>query len=1051
MVPRIPHELLLAFLAWLLALAGEEARAQSTAPPDSSLRSYNAGAGFLNRGHYDLAIQEFQVFLNAEPRHARAADARYGLGVAAFRANQRALARQSLGGVVDRTDFTFRGEALLLLAQCCLLDNDVSTAINVLDQFLKSYPDHALTDDAAALRIEACWRSEKHAEVAEAATQFLERWKEDALAERVCYFGASSLAALEKFAAAAELLQQLVDRFPKSEFVGRSRLLHGQALARASRAADARRILRQIVDSGPPEHRPAALEELVNLEIAAKQPQIAAQSADEFLRLFPDSDGAAQMQFIRGQLALQLGDAQLARRLLSDAAKNSDARGPAAAWWSAKAALQSGDAASAILELETLRRRGGDALTPALLLDLASAYAAASRDSDVVAATTEVLDDAPEAAISERAIYLRAVSLARQGDFAACARDCALFASCCAQSSLALQMAVLATEATFAQRDFEGVITRVAALSEHSLPADLQRRVVRCQAFAELERGELARARPLLESIVADSEQSESRNAALRALANIAMDEKRWAEAEPLWAAYLKESPSEANRNAALLRLGIARARQQRWSEAAEPLKRVADSDRVSDDRAHARFELGQCLIALERPHDAVPYFESLAQAAANSPFAVAAFEHLADIARRSGDAARAAELLEKLESARGDTGERAGIRVDRAIALVEAKNFSAAEAVLARALADELLPEKRELATAYQVLVQSRLDKHEAAISAFERIRSALDRLPDSLADAVRNEAAWSFRRACDPKNALEQYELLTSREKSSPNLRAAAALAAGKIELEGDRLDAAAKWLQRADSLKASLDADAIADLHYTLGVCDFRLRQFERAIAHLSAFLDARPKDSLAAAALLMRGECRLQSGNLDRAIDDLETALTQTLSESEQAAARLRLADACAQAQRWPRSEQVYVEFLRKHAGHDRIGQARFGIGWALENQQRYAEAIDSYRDVLEQKDSSLAARCQFQIGECLYAQKQYEEATRELLKVDILYSAPEWSAAALYEAGRCFEELGRAAEARDQFKSVVTRFGSARWADLARARLAALNPELPGRN
>ena len=71
---------------------------------------------------------------------------------------------------------------------------------------------------------------------------------------------------------------------------------------------------------------------------------------------------------------------------------------------------------------------------------------------------------------------------------------------------------------------------------------------------------------------------------------------------------------------------------------------------------------------------------------------------------------------------------------------------------------------------------------------------------------------------------------------------------------------------------------------------------------------------------------------------------------------------------------------------------------------------------------------------------------------ELLKVDILYAYPEWSAAALYEAGRCFEQMNRTAEAREQFKAVKDKYGQTRWAELAAQRLAAVSDAaLPGKN
>ena len=63
----------------------------------------------------------------------------------------------------------------------------------------------------------------------------------------------------------------------------------------------------------------------------------------------------------------------------------------------------------------------------------------------------------------------------------------------------------------------------------------------------------------------------------------------------------------------------------------------------------------------------------------------------------------------------------------------------------------------------------------------------------------------------------------------------------------------------------------------------------------------------------------------------------------------------------------------------------------------------------------------------------------------------LYAYPEWSAAALYEAGRCFEKLIKPVEARAQFQQVIDEYGQTRWAKLAAERLAQVSAgPVPGR-
>ena len=154
--------------------------------------------------------------------------------------------------------------------------------------------------------------------------------------------------------------------------------------------------------------------------------------------------------------------------------------------------------------------------------------------------------------------------------------------------------------------------------------------------------------------------------------------------------------------------------------------------------------------------------------------------------------------------------------------------------------------------------------------------------------------------------------------------------------------------------------------------------------------------------------------------------------------------LRLGEALASAHRWAKSEDAFAAYLGKFADGEQWFQARFGIGWARENQSRYPEAISSYNEVVAGHRGPTAARAQFQIGECLFAQKKYDEAVAELLKVDILYAYPEWSAGALYEAGRCFAEMAKIGEARQQFRAVVQQHQGTHWAKLAAERLDELS-------
>ena len=231
----------------------------------------------------------------------------------------------------------------------------------------------------------------------------------------------------------------------------------------------------------------------------------------------------------------------------------------------------------------------------------------------------------------------------------------------------------------------------------------------------------------------------------------------------------------------------------------------------------------------------------------------------------------------------------------------------------------------------------------------------------------------------------------------------------------------------------------------------MCEFELGRYSESAELFEEFITLYSASPLLASASFFCGEALQRLGKTERAVVHLARVVERFPSDPVYGPGLLRMGECLTGLQRWPRAEQVFTEYLDRFGDTDQWFQARFGQGWARENQQRYDEAVQAYREVVARHRGPTAARAQFQIGECLFAKKQYEDAARELLKVDILYAYPEWSAAALYEAGKCFEKLVKPVEARAQFKAVVEKFEGTRWAEMAAKRLGELPAgSLPGR-
>ena len=83
---------------------------------------------------------------------------------------------------------------------------------------------------------------------------------------------------------------------------------------------------------------------------------------------------------------------------------------------------------------------------------------------------------------------------------------------------------------------------------------------------------------------------------------------------------------------------------------------------------------------------------------------------------------------------------------------------------------------------------------------------------------------------------------------------------------------------------------------------------------------------------------------------------------------------------------------------------------------------------------------ITARSQFQIGECCFAMKNYDEAVKALIKVEILYAYPKWSSKALLETGRVMDLLGKKEQARERYRELIQKYPEDDAATIARKKL-----------
>ncbi|MCP4246125.1 MAG: tetratricopeptide repeat protein [bacterium] len=1058
MGPRLARVTWPTLLVGLLLLApwtGPAAGADDAADESGELRDYLSATGLLNRGLHELAAEEYRRFLADHGDHDKADVARYGLAVSLYRLEQHDAAVKELEALLEVSGFTYAAEVRAMLGQCHLAKQRYGPAAEMFQSIWRKHRDHELADDAAALLVEALYLDGKHAEAVAAAARFEKRWTDSPSEERVLVFHGWALVGQGEWSAAAERLSELLDKHPKTPFREQAELLVAQCHEQTGDLTKAVRWYRRVLTRPKGTQVPEALLALAGIAQGQGRSAEAGKLLDRLLEEFADTLLRGRALLLRGRVWFDEGDHARAAQLFKQAGERSRKLADQTEYWQAKCMLRSGDFAGAARRLaDALRAHPESRLQAEMRYDRAVALAQTSDDEAAVAALTEFRSEHGDHAMAAEALHLLAAVEHRRGRFDESRAHCRAFLKQSGQHAAAPAVSFLAAENEFLQSRYaEAVKGYDRFIERHPNAAQIDKAQYR-RGLALYHLGRLDEAAgPLTQSAKLAASDAAYRPGLL-SLGDLHFQREQWAEAERWLSEYLSEGSDVAGADDALLKLGLAQQRQERYPSAIEAYDELLGKHADSSHALQARFERGQALVALGRTDDAVQAFEQVLKDGPDSRFAPFALNHLGAIALGGQDTKAAADLYARVLSSNPESPIEADAMMQRGQALLATREYAPAEKAFTEFIDKYPRHERVALARGQIAVALSRQGRAAEAIEAIEQVeRRYGGELDQRTRSGLAYEKAWCLRKLGRDEEAIKAYRALVNDSGNAENVHALLELA--ELEAGAGRCASAIPLLERvrraaADGRPAPDDVSAAGT--YRLGICTFEAEKYEAAAKLLEEFLDAHPKHELVASASFFCGEALFKAGRHRKAVEHLTRVAESFPKDAVAGPSLLRLGEALAVLQHWDRSEQVFADYLRTFAGTEFWYQAQFGIGWAQENQGRYSEAVASYQKVVDRHQGPTAARAQFQLGECLFAQKKYDEAVRELLKVDILYAYPEWSAAALYEAGRCFEQLGRHVEARAQYQAVAKKHGSTHWAELASSRLAVVaGGALPGRD
>jgi TolA-binding protein len=970
--------------------------------PDADDARFGLANARLFQGRYDQARRQFEEFLKAAPTHANAPTALYRLGETAYMLGDLGGARQPLEKfTAENPGHRHLETAWPYLGDVCLKLGDLPRARQAYEQALATYPQGRLAD-RARYGLGRTLALQGEGEAARKVLQTLIDQGSPEWIDRAWLQIGQTLNDSRLYPRAVEAFETLERVAPKSLLVPEARLNRARALLQLDRPSDAEPLLRTLAAEGPAALAAQAAFELGTAQLAHGRAAEALATLDEALKRAPQSAMTAALLFKSAEAVVNLSQAETdpaarARRE-GDArarflkAAESDPEDP----WADDALLRAARLALEGRDLEAAGRLAGgfaarfprSALRADARLIEARAALGAGRAKDAIAILTNApADDKPSPEAAQATRYYLGLAYRADGQTA---KEAEVFAALARSSA-----------------------TPVAADAQYMLG----------QGYIEAK--EYAKAIPALEKYLADRPDGEVADFALAHLAQARLELGQAEAADQALAQLASRFPRSKALAPTQLRLGEAALAARRYERAAELLRLVVASGGGGDDPAlgpRARSGLGWALLEGGRPAEAADAFAALLAAAPDDPLA-------ADAALGRG---RALELAGKPDLALA------------AYALVATKYPRTSQA------------DQASLAFARLLVARGRSEEAAGAFAQYVAAHPGARTLAGGVGlDTILSEWGWALVDAGKAGEADAVFTRLLKEFPDSPHTADARFnLAESAYQAHDyDTVVARLRPLVGAPNVPPKLLQSAL----YRLGRTQAERKEWASAAATLDRLLKEFPDSPYQRDARFWRAEVALQGDDLKTAESGFAALAAAPPAPSDAEGfgltVRRRRIQCLIGLNRWDDAINAAQRYRTDAPKDDpQLAEVDYARGRALQGLARFDDARAAFLAVIDaRKGGDLAALAQWSLGETYFHQRNYRQAIREFLKVDILYNAPTWQAAALFEAGKAYEQLDQWADAAEMYERLRVKFPKDPKAAEAAPLLASVRKRLAGQS
>jgi TolA-binding protein len=988
--------------SWAIATSGTAWARQDEKPAPPAPRVVPADLRFANDllrdRRYDLAASQYERFLKSEPTGVDAAEAHFGWGRAKLFLNDYAAARREFETYLklapngpNAATAAFRaGEAAYLM-------NDLAAARKALEAYTDRFPDHAHRDTAWPELGDTCFK-------------------------------------LNDLPAAKQAYQKAIELEPNGRLANRSRFHLGRTLAALHEVDEAVKVFAALAEANDAEWSgKARMQEALALLNSGK-PAEAAERFEIIEKLKPAGVAPGEARLRRAEALIKADKREDAETILAALVKEgSKAVAPPSAFALAGSQIDSGKLAEARATCDAVIALVPDSpWVPRLLYRSAEAFAKETNSAEARKRFLKVAADYPKDAWAPSAL-LRAGRIALDSaDFAVALSIATEFPSRFPSSAMKGDARLLAARASLAlDRPKEAVAGLEALIAEEKPGSELAQSARYYLGVAYKADGQSEKAAKMLGDLAKSSDAPASADAKLVVGFEL-FEAKKFEEAATALQGYLDARPKGDDAPRALAYLALARQELGQADAAKEALDRLATNWPKSDALPRARLILAESAFEAKRYAEAEALFKPVAES--DEPkWKVRALSGLAWSQLQGGHPDEAAKSFATILSVAPADPLAADAALGRAKALEAAGQNEPAIAALAVVINDYAKSPQVPSARLARARLLGKTGKTTEAADEFRALLQApasKDPEAPTAADLLV-EWGWLLHDSGKVAEADEAFRKLLDEHPDSPRAVDARVFMAESLFAAGKTEDAA-KLLAPLTLPGVKGDPVLLQTALLRLGRIELARGDAPQAEARFDRLLKDYPDGKFRIEAQMGKADAALKAGKPDAAELLFATIAKETGPEAAQwvLLARVRRVQTLVALEKWTEalSETDRLKAEGVALNPSQLAEVEYARGRALAAEARFDDARAAYQAAIDAwPKSEPAARSQLMRGETFFHQKNYEEALREFHNTDLSYKAPEWQAAALFEAGKVYEILKRWTDAVDVYQKIQKNF------------------------